>query len=72
MVKICEGFRIKDACEAHRHMDYTGVADYGREAYGHSLHTWDDGFALEFEFPRRFPIETNGRLRWSKAWEDDL
>ena len=103
-------------------MDYKVVADYGREAHGHSLHTWDDGkrvlakckncggylliqyseyhgasddyytdyfpvsspvevneinqkydgFALEFEFPRRFLMETNGSLCWSKEWEDDL
>ena len=46
MEKACIGFNMKDASEAYRHMDLECVEDYGDFAYGHQLHTWDDGKRL--------------------------
>ena len=39
----CIGFKMKDAVEAFEHMDLQVVESYGDYAYGHILHTWDDG-----------------------------
>ena len=41
--KACLGFGMKDAVNAYRHMELELVEDYGSEAYGNILHTWDDG-----------------------------
>ncbi len=41
--KPCIGFTFPDVVEAYRHMKYTCEIDYGGEAYGHYLYTWDDG-----------------------------
>jgi hypothetical protein len=46
MVKICKAFEMKDARAAREHMDYEIIKDYGDYAYGHYLHTWDDGKRL--------------------------
>ena len=43
MEKACIGFEMPDAAEAWEHMKFEIVKDYGDYAYGHCLHTWDDG-----------------------------
>lgn len=43
MGKECIAFQIRDAKEAMRHMNCDIVKDYGDYAYGHPLHSWDDG-----------------------------
>lgn len=39
----CIAFGFKDAREAYEHMECKTVEDYGGQAYGHYLYTWDDG-----------------------------
>lgn len=39
----CIAFKFADPREAYGHMKYDLVKDYGGFAYGHYLHTWDDG-----------------------------
>jgi len=39
----CTAYGMENVQEARRHMKLETVADYGDEAYGHILHTWDDG-----------------------------
>lgn len=39
----CQAFDFEDAEEAWEHMSLEILRDYGDFAYGHSLHTWDDG-----------------------------
>lgn len=43
MNKSCIGFEMDDAQNALEHMKYEKITDYGDYAYGHNLHTWDDG-----------------------------
>lgn len=43
MKKACIGLEFDDAKAAWAHMQFTIVKDYGDYAYGHFLHTWDDG-----------------------------
>ena len=43
MRKACIGFEMKNAVEAFTHMELELVEAYGDYAYGHCLHTWDDG-----------------------------
>lgn len=43
MSKSCIGFEMDDAQQALEHMKYEKVIDFGDRAYGHCLHTWDDG-----------------------------
>ena len=43
MRKKCQAFTLKDAQAAWSHLDFEIVEDYGDRAYGHFLHTWDDG-----------------------------
>ena len=43
MSKKCHAFALKDAEAAWEHMQLETVKDYGDYAYGHYLHTWDDG-----------------------------
>ena len=39
----CIGFTMKDVAAAYEHMEFELVEAYGDSAYGHYLHTWDDG-----------------------------
>ena len=39
----CIGFTMKDVAAAYEHMEFELVEAYGDFAYGHYLHTWDDG-----------------------------
>ena len=41
--KACIGFEFDDAQQAWDHMQFEIIKDYGDYAYGHCLHTWDDG-----------------------------
>ena len=41
--KPCIAFELADPKEAYDHLNYELVEDYGDYAYGHYLHTWDDG-----------------------------
>ena len=43
MEKACIAFKLSDLADAWEHMDIEIVKDYGDFAYGHLLHTWDDG-----------------------------
>lgn len=43
MGKACKAFRFSDALAAYEHMRFEVVEDYGSQAYGHVLYTWDDG-----------------------------
>ena len=43
MNRACIGFEMDNAEEARIHMDFEIIENYGDEAYGHILHTWDDG-----------------------------
>ena len=43
MNKSCKAFEMKDPAEAWEHMRLDIIRDYGDCAYGHFLHTWDDG-----------------------------
>ncbi len=45
MRKICRAFKMTDPDEALAHIgqNWEPVASYGDYAYGHWLHTWDDG-----------------------------
>lgn len=43
MEKACVGFSMDDVSQAFEHMQLEIVKDYGDYAFGHSLHTWDDG-----------------------------
>ena len=43
MNKKCRAFDFEDLKAAWNHMNYEIVKDYGDYAYGHYLHTWDDG-----------------------------
>lgn len=42
----CIGFQMEDIHDALRHMKTVTVREYGDMAYGHLLHTWDDGERL--------------------------
>ncbi len=42
-MKRCELFNTADLEEAVSHLDPEIVKDCGSDAYGHPLHTWDDG-----------------------------
>ena len=42
----CIAFKFEDPREAYEHMKYEVVEDYGCEAYGHYLYTWDDGYRI--------------------------
>lgn len=39
----CEACKISDPVKALEHIDMKWIKDYGDMAYGHCLHTWDDG-----------------------------
>ena len=39
----CIAFDMKSAFDAWDHMKLETVENYGGRAYGHYLHTWDDG-----------------------------
>lgn len=41
--KACAAFEMQSPAEAWKHMDYQIIEDFGDYAYGHHLHTWDDG-----------------------------
>ena len=41
--RTCIAFEFDDPIKAREHMRYELVTDYGKYAYGHYLHTWDDG-----------------------------
>ena len=43
MGKACIGFQMDDPEKAFAHMQFEIVRDYGDYAFGHNLHTWDDG-----------------------------
>jgi len=43
MGKACIAFEMREATEAYEHMQYDIIKDYGDYAYGHYLHTWDEG-----------------------------
>ena len=43
MSKMCRAFHLEDARIAWEHFDLEIVKDYGDFAYGHFLHTWDEG-----------------------------
>ena len=43
MSQKCQAFDFDDAKEAWEHMNFQILEDYGDYAYGHLLHTWDDG-----------------------------
>ena len=43
MGKKCKAFDFEDVMAAWEHLDFEIVKDYGNHAYGHPLHTWDDG-----------------------------
>ena len=43
MKKACIGFSMKDPVEAYCHMDLEPIEEYGSQAYGNILHTWDAG-----------------------------
>ena len=49
--KACIAFGMKDPNEAFAHMKTRRVENYGDYAYGHYLHTWDEGerFLLKCE-----------------------
>lgn len=42
-MKRCRAFEMKDPLQARQHMKLVMIRDYGWSAYGHPLHTWDDG-----------------------------
>lgn len=42
----CVGFDMVDVRDALDHMRYEVIENYGDCAYGHYLHTWDDGKRL--------------------------
>ncbi len=46
MKKVCKAFGMEDPREAYDHIEknLAFVRNYGDRAYGHWLHTWDDGF----------------------------
>ena len=49
MTEHCRAFDMSDAGEAWDHITKNGydvIRDWGDEAYGHFLHTWDDGKRL--------------------------
>ena len=39
----CRAFDLEDVEKAWEHLDLVIVKDYGEYAYGHFLHTWDEG-----------------------------
>lgn len=39
----CIAFQMAEAKDAFDHMVLESVCNYGSHAYGHSLHTWDEG-----------------------------
>lgn len=39
----CIAFQMQNVTEACTHMKYGVIINYGGEAYGHNLYTWDDG-----------------------------
>lgn len=41
--KACLAFQMQDVRGAWEHIKIEVVKDYGAYAYGHALHTWDDG-----------------------------
>lgn len=51
--KVCIAFEMKDANEAAKHLSgYEVIKDYGDQAYGHCLHTWDDGERILAKCPK--------------------
>ena len=44
--KLCEAFAMENAEEAVKHIELERIEDYGDMAYGHNLHTWDDGHRI--------------------------
>ena len=44
--KLCEAFAMENAEEAVRHIELERIENYGDMAYGHNLHTWDDGHRI--------------------------
>lgn len=42
----CIAFDLENPIEIEKHMGYDIIKDYGDTAYGHNLHTWDDGKRL--------------------------
>lgn len=44
--QICIGFEMENAQDALSHMNFEIIRDYGDSAYGHDLHTWDEGKRL--------------------------
>lgn len=43
MEKECLAFQMRDPRDAWKHMKCEIVKNYGEQACGHMLHTWDDG-----------------------------
>ncbi|MBQ9154753.1 MAG: hypothetical protein IJ130_13205 [Solobacterium sp.] len=43
MTKRCEAFAMQDAVQAWKHIQPEIIRRYGDDAYGHALHTWDEG-----------------------------
>lgn len=44
--KVCEAFEMENPMEALDHIEFEIVEDYGDTAYGHPIHTWDDGHRM--------------------------
>lgn len=42
----CKAFDYEDPHKAWEHMEFKIIKDYGGYAYGHNLHTWDEGERL--------------------------
>ena len=53
MMKACIAFEMENPREAADHLyQYEVVKDYGDSAYGHNLHTWDDGNRILARCPK--------------------
>lgn len=42
----CDAFNLENPDEIKEHVVFDIIKDYGDFAYGHNLHTWDDGKRL--------------------------
>ncbi len=42
-MSACIVFDIQNPNEAYNHMDLAPIIQYGKSAYNHPLHVWDDG-----------------------------